>query len=176
MRISRVEEFLIDPKTESAIQELLSNSFPDYPSNRIYFKQVPSFRYLVWKADILIAHVSVDFRIIRVGEEVLKIFFLGDVCVKSSQQHRKVASEMIADIEKLAVGNRLDFLLATVSDPSLYLKNGFEIVNNDCRWVLIQEHTTYGVRKRNIQNSLMVKKLGDILWNEGAVDLLGHMV
>lgn len=176
MRIKRIEEFLMTTPINEAIEHLLQESFPDYPLKQTYFKQVPNFRFLAWEETKLIGQAAIEFRVIRVGEALFRVFLIGDICVSSTHQHQKVASKIIKEVEKLSKEGSIDFIVVAVSNPALYLKSGFTIVDNDCRWVIIQKHTTLGVRERNINNSLMVKQLGTNSWNDGLIDFLGPIV
>lgn len=176
MHFERREEFSINSDISVDIQALLQACFPDYPSHQTYFKQVPASRILVWEKEALIGHASLEYRKIKVGETVMKVFLIGDICVAPVFQHQNIASRIIEKIETLGKTNALDFLIVTVSDTSLYKRNGFLSVDNICRWVILQNHTTLGVRERNLNNSLMIKALGNLSWNEGVIDFMGHIV
>jgi len=50
MKILKIDEYDIDIEIENKILNLLVQSFPDvYPDDRIYYKQIPNFRYLCEK-------------------------------------------------------------------------------------------------------------------------------
>ena len=65
MKLQRLQEFEIDEATESAIAGLLGSCFPEYPEGRIYYKQLPDFRFLCWENEALIAHMAVEHRIVN---------------------------------------------------------------------------------------------------------------
>jgi len=176
MHFERREEFSIDSNTNANIQVLLQACFPDYPSHQTYFKQVPQSRILVWEKEELIGHASLEYRKIKVGEKVMKAFLIGDICVHPTFQNKKIASNIIAQIDTLAKENDLNLLVVTASNIALYKRNGFSSVDNICRWVILQSHSTLGVRERQLNNSLMVKTLGQTKWNEGTIDFMGHIV
>ncbi|GIO31765.1 hypothetical protein J2TS6_29060 [Paenibacillus albilobatus] len=60
MKIEKVFEYDLSNELEASIQELLIDSFPDiYPKDRIYFKQLPHFRFLAFNEENqLIGHVD----------------------------------------------------------------------------------------------------------------------
>lgn len=176
MHFERREEFSINSNINANIQVLLQACFPDYPSHQTYFKQVPHSRILVWEKETLIGHASLEYRKIKVGETIMKAFLIGDICVLPAFQHQNIASKIIAKIEALSQENGLDLMIVTVSDTALYKKNGFVVVDNICRWVILQNHSTLGVIERNLNNSLMVKTLGKLIWREGTIDFMGHIV
>ena len=106
----------------------------------------------------------------------MKALLIGDICVLPAFQNQNIASEIIAKIESLGKENNLDLMMVTVTDTSLYTRNGFYTVDNICRWVILQNHSTLGVRERNLNNSLMIKNLGQSKWNDGIIDFMGHIV
>ncbi|MFK0524430.1 hypothetical protein ACINKY_19720 [Paenibacillus illinoisensis] len=62
MRIDQVFEFEIGVELTEKIQALLIKSFPEvYPVDRIYFKQVPQFRFLAFNDENeLVGQVGLD--------------------------------------------------------------------------------------------------------------------
>ncbi|MCB0570043.1 MAG: GNAT family N-acetyltransferase [Phaeodactylibacter sp.] len=175
MELQRLEEFQIDDRAESQIAALLGQCFPGYPEGRAYFKQLPDFRYLCWEGGQLIAHMAVEHRMVYNDGEVFRIFGIADLCVAEAFQHRKLASRLISELSILGQNHRIDFLLLMAKDHGLYLNNGFELVANDCQWLIIQEHRALGIAHRRVPSSLMVKPLGRKQWRPGFLDLLGHV-
>ena len=173
MKLQRLEEFQLDGKKKAAIRNLFDHCFPDYPKGQIYYKQLPNFRYLAWDANTLIGHLAVDHRVINNGGKVLHIFGVVDLCVLPIYQHRRIASDMLKVLEQLAKENGIDCVLLVAADATLYENNGYRYISNTCRWVLINNHQTLGVIKRNLPDSLMVKILSEVNWNDGELDFLG---
>ncbi|MCB0567772.1 MAG: GNAT family N-acetyltransferase [Phaeodactylibacter sp.] len=175
MKLQRLQEFEIDEATESAIAGLLGICFPEYPEGRIYYKQLPDFRFLCWENETLIAHMAVEHRIVNNDGQAFRIFGIADLCVSEPFQHRRLASRMLSELTILGFRHRVDFLLLMAKDHSLYHTNGFQLVSNICQWLMISEHRTLGVAHRRIPSSLMVKALGNKEWRPGLVDFLGHV-
>ncbi|MEM8906905.1 MAG: GNAT family N-acetyltransferase [Bacteroidota bacterium] len=175
MTIQRLEEFALSSPQHTAIQELLRLCFSEYPQQRSYYKQIPDFRYLVWQDQQLIGHLAVEHRMINVAGNIARIFGVADLCVATSFQDQKIASNLLQQLENLGRQNDIDFLVLTAAEHKLYLNNGFQLVNNTCRWLMINEHQTLGVGHRRIEDCLMVKRLGPLQWKEGLVDLLGYV-
>ena len=175
MKIDRLEEFAIKEKTKIQIGSLLKSCFSDYPSDRIYYKQIPSFRYLVWDKKQLIAHMAVEHRYINIGATIASIFGVVDLCVRADAQNKKIASKLLEELEKLANASTIDFIVLVAKEKTLYLKNGFQSVDNTCKWLLIINHQTIGVRQRKIGEDLMIKVIGKKKWNDGIFDYLGHV-
>ena len=175
IRLQRLEEFQIEIPVKESICDLLQACFPGYPRNRAYFKQVPSFRYLLWDREKLVAHMAVEHRILNNSGELHTIFGIADLCVHPDYQHRKLASWLIMELETLGKIHDIDFLVLVARDQQFYHSHDFLSVTNDCQWVLINSHTTYGIAHRSIGQGLMVKSLGEKTWSDGFVDFLGHM-
>ena len=175
MKLQRLQEFEIDEATESAIAGLLGSCFPEYPEGRIYYKQLPDFRFLCWENEALIAHMAVEHRIVNNDGQAFRVFGIADLCVSESFQHRRLASRMLSELSILGLRHRIAFLLLMAKDHSLYRANGFQLVPNTCKWLMISEHSTLGIAHRRVPSSLMVKALGKKEWRPGLVDFLGHV-
>lgn len=175
MTLQRIEEFRIQKTERSAIQALLCQSFSGYPPDRIYFKQLPDFRYLIWKEQQLAAHLAVEHRVINNDGQVLHVFGIVDLCVAREFQKKQLASRLLAELESLGRENGIDFLVLLASDLSFYESFGFQLVNNLCQWVIIHNHQAMAVKCRRMPDTLMVKPLGDKGWQPGPVDFLGPL-
>ena len=175
MKLQRLHEYEIDEDTETAIAGLLNDCFPEYPRGRIYYKQLPDFRFLCWEKKALIAHMAVEHRMISNDGQPCRIFGIADLCVAEAFQHRRLASRLLSELTLLGLRHRIDFLLLMAKDHSLYESNGFQPATNTCQWLMIHEHCTLGIAHRRIESSLMVKVLSKKEWQPGLVDFLGYV-
>ncbi|MCB9291305.1 MAG: GNAT family N-acetyltransferase [Lewinellaceae bacterium] len=175
MKLQRLQEFEIDEATGSAIARLLERCFPEYPEGRIYYKQLPDFRFLCWEKEELIAHMAVEHRIVNNDGQPFRVFGVADLCVAEPFQHRRLASRLLSELSLLGLQHRIDFLMLMAKDHGFYKSHGFELVANTCRWLMITEHCMLGIAHRRVQSSLMVKPLSKKEWREGLVDFLGHV-
>jgi GNAT superfamily N-acetyltransferase len=173
MRVHRIEEFKINKKQHSEISELLKLCFSSYPSDRSFYKQFPSFRYLVLKEKKLIAHLAIIHRMIKVGEENFTIFGVSDLCVDPDFQQKKIARVLLEELETLGKKHKIDFITLVAHEQKFYKKNGFQVYNNNCRWLIINEIQSLGLAQRNLDHALMVKPLSEKKWEKGMVDFLG---
>ncbi len=175
VRIDRKEECLIAPAVLEQIAALLSEAFPDYPPGQSYYKQLPHFRLLAWRESRLVGHLAVEHRLISNDGRPLRIFGIADLCVAADHQHKKIASCLLLELETLGRVNGIEFLVLLAKDHELYLRNGFQAVDNPCQWLMVQRFRTLGVVRRSLGGSLLVKPLGDRAWSGGVVDFLGHV-
>lgn len=175
MTIKRIEEFKITKNQHIQISELLKECFSAYPDNRSFYKQLPSFRYLIFNEKTLIAHLAIIHRMIKVGEKNFIIFGVSDLCVHPDFQHKKIASKLLSELETLGKKHKIDFIVLVAQDADFYKKNKYITKNNDCRWLIINEIQSLGLAQRNLGSALMIKSLGENKWNNGMVDFLGSL-
>jgi len=174
-KIQRVEEFEISQQEHLLINGLLNKTFGDYHKEQSYYKQLPSFRYLVWQEDRLIGHMAVEHRNINIGQMLSRIFGVADLCVDHDFQSQHIASSILKQLEVLGKKHQVDFIVLIAQNHEVYEKNGFSLVNNTCRWLMIDSNQTLGVGHRRIEQCLMMKPINDKQWREGLIDFLGHI-
>ncbi|MEL6864477.1 MAG: GNAT family N-acetyltransferase [Bacteroidota bacterium] len=173
MKLQRLEEYLISPKQAASIQQLLSACFPDYPTGRTYYKQIPKFRYLYWQGNELIGHMAVEHRKMNIGGQLCTIFGVADLCVAEAHQSKKLASNLLSELEQLGKKIHIDFIVLIAQEHKLYENNGFQLVSNTCRWLMIHKEQTLGVGQRKIKECLMYKSLRGQAWPDGLIDFMG---
>lgn len=175
LTIKRIEEFRLSPARKQAVMELLCDCFPDYPKGRTYYKQLPDFRYLAFIDKNLAGHLAVDHRLVSIDGQQARVFGVVDLCVAAQFQQQKVATSMLQNLEQLARKHDLDFILLLTEDHAFYQKQGYHLVENPCRWLVMQNHKSLGVIERKMNDTLMVKQMGNRNWEEGVLDFLGYV-
>jgi len=175
MNIKRIEEFKLTNQQHQNIGILLKECFSAYPADRSFYKQLPSFRFLVSEKKIIIAHLAIVHRIVKIEEENFTIFGVSDLCVHPDFQHQKIASMLLEELEKLGKKNNIDFVLLIAQDQKFYKKNGYKTFDNNCRWLIINETQSLGIAQRNLDHALMTKSLNGKKWKKGMVDFLGSL-
>lgn len=175
MLIETVSEYKLSDDVHKLANRLLVESFPDYPSERSYYKLLPQFRYLVWAGKTLIGQMGVEHRVITNAGIPVRIFGLIDLCVASSYRSQRIATTLLQQVEELGKTSKVDFLVLFADDSRLYEKNGYQRVANLCRWMRVDEHQTLGVGEESLSDCMMVKQLGEQAWQGGIVDLLGYL-
>ncbi len=170
----RVAEAEIGPDIRPQVQALLQMCFPGYPS-RSYFKLPPHFRYLAMTHGALVGQMGVELRVIRAGSEVVRTFGVVNLCVMASERSHGLAARLLTEVTGFARSCGMDFVILFADDDRVYTRNGWTRAGNRCTWVKIHEHTTLGLATAAQTNALMVKAIGQRVWPEGEVDLLGHL-
>jgi len=173
--VVRVAEAEIGADLSGQLQTLLQECFPGYPS-RSYFKLPPHFRYVAMAgSEGVAAQMGVEFRVIRVGDAVVRTFGVVDLCVRESQRSRGLAGRLLAEVTGLARSCGMAFIVLFADDDRLYARHGWARVTNRCSWVRIDNHVTLGLARHADTGAMMVKALGGHTWPGGDVDLLGHL-
>ena len=175
MQIFRKEEFKINSKQQSDIRSLLQICFSSYPPDRSYFNQLPSFRFLVYHEKILIGHIAVVHRVIKFDEEVVTIFGVADLCVHPNFRDQDIASELLEKLENLGKKHSIDLIVLISKLNKLYKKSGFKKYNNKLKWLMTNQHQSFGIVHRSLDNSFLVKKITEKKLEKGTVDLLGSL-
>lgn len=174
-QIVRTEESRIDEQLKLRISALLELSFPGYPSGRIYYRQLPSFRYLAIAGEELLGHLAVEHRMINAGGTPASVFGITDLCVEPERRSRQIGSSLLSALEADARKEGIDFLLLVSGERGFYERAGFSVKDNLCRWVSIGDHISIGLVQGRLTGSLLVKPLSYKKWGEGVVDFLGYM-
>jgi GNAT superfamily N-acetyltransferase len=170
-----VLEYKLEQNVKIHIHNLLIQSFPEYPQDRIYYKLLPQFRYLVWMGEKLIAHMGIEHRVITNGGKPVRIFGIIDLCVSKQYRSQKIATKLLHQVESLGRTHSIDFLVLFADDDRLYKANGYQRVENICRWVMIDEHQTIGVAERSLADCMMIRLMAGQEWENGLVDMLGYV-
>lgn len=168
-----INEYDLDEKEHGAINKLLNNCFSNYPRDRSHFRQIPSFRLIGKNDQGIQGHIAITYRWMQLGQTTIKVFGLSDICVAEAARDQKMATLMIEQIAALGRGKQIDFLVLIAWEPKVYESMGFTLVNNYCRWLLIQNDRSLGIAQRRIEDGLMVKPLGNKLWSAETLDFLG---
>ncbi|WP_063302614.1 GNAT family N-acetyltransferase [Pseudovibrio sp. W64] len=166
----------IDRQREAGIATLLGQCFPQVFEGRTFFKQLPHFRLIVEERDEIIGQVGVDHRVIKVGEQRLKIYGLIDLCVTEERRNQGIASTLLQAAENLAMRADVDFIVLFADDGSLYRKHGFLNVSPALtKWLAIEDVASAMLLERDLSECFMVKPVGDMRWPEGHIDMLGYL-
>ncbi len=170
-----IDEFRITPEQKRQILMLLQVCFmePGAIASRIYYKQVPPRRLLVWKDQALVGHMGVEYRVLGTNDGPVSIFGVIDLCVSPEYRNQGIASQMLTWLDKLGRETEVDFIILFALKPDLYRRNGFYAPMNPLRWVKIHEHQIIGIGEE-VLSELMVKGLKASPWPGGIIDLLGY--
>ena len=163
-----VSEYEVD------IAALLECCFDGIHEGSTYFKQAPHGRFIAWDNSKLIGHIGFDFRMKRVGNNVLPILGVIDLCVRAENRRLGVGRALLERAEIYEKGK--SFSLAMADDRRLYEQTGYSLLphsNTTC--LAIDELKSHSVIERDLSEIFLVKRLSDKQWPEGKIDLLGYL-
>ncbi len=175
MRTKLKIEHEISLAEHKEITKLRNKCFPDASRERSYFKQLPHFRMLVDDDGVLIGHLGVDHRIIRVGNTTITIFGIVDLFVSESYQGNGVATRLLEKVTELAQKSKIDYLLLHALNGRLYLRNGFRVISPYLKSLWIYDFENYGVGTERLDDRIYIKQISDKPWPTGTVDLMGYL-
>jgi predicted acetyltransferase len=93
--------------------------------------------------------MGVEFRVIRVGDAVVRTSGVVDLCVEESRRSRGLAGRLLAGVTELARSCGMAFVVLFADDDPLYARNGWARVTNRCSWVRIDDHVTVGLARQS---------------------------
>jgi predicted acetyltransferase len=131
-----------------------------------------SWQWSKWRSH---AQMGIEHRVITNTGVPVRIFGAIDLCVASSYRSQRIATTLLQQLEELGKTSKVDFSILFADDSRLYAKNGYQRVTNLCRWMKVDEHQTFGIGEESMSDCMMVKQMGERIWQDGIVDLLGYL-
>ncbi len=169
-----IYEIDVTKAQHKSIEILRNLSFPEHQANRSYYKQLPHMRALQFEGDILVGYLGLDYRAIKVGDEVYKVLGIIDFCVAEQWRGKGIGSLMLSEVSSFAEAKNVDFIVLISALESFYQRQGYSKVEGTHSWLRLHEHTNYGVAVEHIDN-LLIKPISGKQWGNGHVDWLGYM-
>lgn len=175
-RIECIFELSLNAFLEERLAELLDCCFHGMLESRSYYKQVPHARLLLWHGNMLIGHAGLDHRVIRVGDCVVRVTGIIDLCVDPNYQHMGRGSALLRFSEELARNGQTEFMLLFADRADLYSRNGYRPIEPAMvTWLAIDERTSHNMQRRDFSGTLLVKEISQKTFPSGEIDLLGYL-
>ena len=173
MRIETLAELDMSAADEARIAMLVNGCFgPEFGGNSFHMQR--HHVRIVARDPGIVGHMALCFRAVRMGERLVDILGLAEVCTAPERRGEGIASRLMEATMKLAADSRADFLVL-FGDQPLYAASGFVKHSNRLRYVEMDGSRTGDVKFER-RGGLMVYALGDLTWDPGAeVDLLGNL-
>lgn len=176
LEIRKYSEFELTKDIQQQIAALLQICFPDTDYHGFhYYKQLPHFRLLAYEDEMLIGHVAIDFRVMRLNDQPINVMGIIELCVLEDRRNHYIASFLLEEAEKLAKASTTDFMFLFTKNGAIYQKHNYHFVDNICTWLKINEHKTIGIGDEFIAKEIMVKEISGKKWETGNLDLLGYL-
>jgi len=175
LRIDRVLEWEIDKELEGSLNVLLSSCFSDYPSSISFYRQRPSFRFIIYENNYLIGQCGIHYRAIKLGDEYFNIFGISDFCMLPEKQRNGYASKILSEMIHYSKSCNVDFLVTFSGENDFYKKMGFAVQDNYVKWLMIAQSKSLGIVNRILHDCVFVYAISGAKWEAGDVDLLGSI-
>lgn len=176
LEIRKYSEFELTSDIQQQIAMLLQKCFPETNYHGLhYFKQLPHYRFLAYDDEMLIGHLAIDYRIMRLNGEAIKVLGVIELCVLEEKRNHYIGSFLLEEAEKLAKNAGADFIFLFSKVGDIYKKHDYKFVDNICTWLKIDEHKTIGIGDEFIKDEIMVKEISGKNWEAGNLDFLGYL-
>ena len=172
-----LREFDLSYPLEKNLVRLLQDCFhPLYP-NRRFYKQLPHLRLIA--SDLngqMIGQVGLDYRVMNLNQKPIYVLGIIDLCVQEQWRGQGVGRAILEEVIQVAEQRQVDFLLLFADNTNIYEQVGFQQVSNRCTWLQInEEHQTIRGIGEAVFDELMIRPVGDRIWTDGPLDLMGYL-
>ena len=173
MQVERIHELDLTPADDAQIAGLMARCFDTDFGGRSFFQQRHHLRLVLRDGSKIIAHMALDFRAIRIGQDLCDVVGLAEVGTDPDYRGQGLASVLMNAAIDEAKASFADFFVL-FGDRPLYAGSGFRRVPNDAIYVTMEGARTGEVVERSTQ-ALMVLPVGEKSWGDAVVvDLMGH--
>jgi GNAT superfamily N-acetyltransferase len=173
-----IDEFRLDSLTKKQIADLLKNCFPEEEFfGRTYFKQLPHYRLLLKDEQKLICQLGLDYRIMKLGEQPIKVLGVIDLTILPERQGQGLGTKLLQRLDVIVSKhiNNIDFLFLAADKHKFYEKCGYRLVKQKVKWLAIEEHVNYGFQEKEFDDCLMIKQVGKLEWDDSLeLDMFGY--
>lgn len=176
LRIQVFAEPMLPAAVQDQLRPLLDEAFPGFFNGRIYVKQQPHFRIVMHSESQLIAHVALDYRVIRIGADIIRICGVIDLCVQKNCRGQGIGSQLLEQTEVHARKAQVCFVVLMADLHDFYSRHGFiRIQAATTKWLAIEDRASHSLTEQDLSDCFMAKPLTRLGWPEGPIDLLGYL-
>ena len=149
VRLEIIPEDHLTPAGRTEVLQLLGACFPGYFIERIYFKQLPHWRILAWRGKELVGQVGVDHRMVRVGDQPVRVFGVIGLCVAPRARSAGLAGALLNALESRARVGGIRHVLLFADDHRLYQRHGYRLLDAEVTYLALDEHQTLGISRKH---------------------------
>ena len=165
-KLEIVPEYALSTEAVRHIAELRSLPAASQHQRPALFGTPPAFIALLRDKGILLGHLRFDFQQLLVDLQPVNVFCLYELCFASEDARKAHFTHLIEGIEGMGRQQSVEFLLLFSDEPAWLLAHGFEVRSN----VLVPSHATQLLQQHYSEQSLLVKPLGNRLWQGGRLE------
>jgi predicted N-acetyltransferase YhbS len=174
MTIETIAEHLLTKADDRDIADLLANCFATDFGGRSFFQTRHSWRHVI-RRDGLIAHLAVQLRAVRLGDQLLTIAGIADVATDPAHRGQGHAAALLQAALTAARHSPARHVLL-FGTAQLYPAAGFRPVRNPLTYLELTGARTQELRRDQPGEHLQVLDLSTTSWDESKpLDLLGGL-
>ncbi|MFD0917414.1 GNAT family N-acetyltransferase [Pseudahrensia aquimaris] len=171
-KIERIEEFDLTADQDKAIADLIGRIFNADMGGRSFAQNRHHRRYIIALEGVLVAHLAICFRAIRLGDDLVDAIGIAEVVVDKPFRRQGMARALLEAAIADGVHSLSEFALLFGTER-LYRNAGFENAGNPIKLTNMLGAAT-GETTIGPNSAFMVKPLGSRGWDHSAeVDLMG---
>jgi predicted N-acetyltransferase YhbS len=175
MTVDLIPEHLLTNTDEAAIARLLARCFTTDFGGRSYFQTRQSWRHVVRQDDAIVAHLAVQLRAVRLGDDLLTIAGIADVATDPDHRGQGHAAGLLQSAVEVSRRSPADFVLL-FGTAKLYAAAGFRPIVNPMTYLDLTGARTRTLHRTEANEHLQVLALTDRTWDgTKPLDLLGGL-
>lgn len=175
MTADLIPEHLLTNADETAIARLLARCFSTDFGGRSFFQTRHSWRHVIWRDDAIVAHLAVQLRAVRLGDDLVTIAGIADVATDPDHRGQGYAAALLQAAIAVARTSPADFVLL-FGTARLYPAAGFRPIANPMTYLDLTDARTGQLRGAETNEHLQVLALTDRTWDgTKPLDLLGGL-
>ncbi len=170
MRIDFVNEFELTESMQKQAAQLLCMCFPEtYNEGKPlhYFKQLPNYRLLLTRDEVLIGQMGIDYRVMSLNNKPVTVFGVIGITIHPDYQGKGYGTTLMQEYINIANNHKhnIDFLFLVTDKPAFYERMGFLKTNPTVTWMKIHKGTTHSIGHEQIDDShFMYKNISGKKW------------
>lgn len=170
-----IPEHLLTNADDAAIARLLASCFTTDFGGRSFFQTRHSWRHILRHEGQVIAHLAVQLRAVRLGEDLLTIAGIADVATHPDHRGRGHAAALLQAALTTARQSPARHVLL-FGTAKLYPAAGFGAIRNPLTYIDLTGARSGYLHRDRPEDHLQVLDLADTPWDESKpLDLLGGL-
>jgi predicted N-acetyltransferase YhbS len=170
-----IPEHLLTNTDEAQIAALLARCFTTDFGGRSFFQTRHSWRHVLRKDGQVIAHLAVQLRAVRLGEDLITVAGIADVATDPNQRGKGHAAALLQGALATARRSPATHVLLFGTAP-LYPAAGFRPIANPLTYLDLTGARTNALYRESPEDHLQVLDLTTEAWDETKpLDLLGGL-
>lgn len=170
-----IPEHLLTNADDVAIAGLLARCFKTDFGGRSFFQTRHSWRHLIRNDGQIVAHLAVQLRAVRLGEDLLTIAGIADVATDPDHRGLGHAATLLQAAIATARQSQASHVLL-FGTAKLYPAAGFRPIRNPLTYIDLTGARSGQIHRNQPEDHLQVLDLSDTAWDETKpLDLLGGL-